>query len=98
MAHHSKEPFEESQLSKLFEGEGSKLEPNFINMLGKLGATGKHPEGKLTDNDEGEIRFGITIYKGKLIIDFGKQVHWIGLTKQQIIDLARLIMKRAEEL
>ena len=32
---------------------------------------------------------------GKVVIDFGTPVHWIGLTPQQACDIASAILKRA---
>jgi hypothetical protein len=40
----------------------------------------EHSEGKLTQSDEGELEFKITLYKGRVIMDWGKLVQWIGLT------------------
>ncbi len=61
----------------------------------KLGATGRFPEGKLTESDEGEIAFGITHKKGKVVLSFGKPVAWIGLGPAQATELAGLIRKHA---
>jgi hypothetical protein len=40
----------------------------------------EHSDGKLTQSDEGELEFKITPYKGRVIMDWGKLVQWIGLT------------------
>lgn len=61
-----------------------------------FGATGKFPEGKLSDNDEGEIRFGVTNYRGKVLIDFGKPVQSIGFTPAQARQIAATLLKHAE--
>lgn len=63
-----------------------------------LGATGRFPEGKLDDHDEGEIRFAIGVEQGKIVIHFGKEVAWIGFNKTQAIDLAERILKKTIEL
>lgn len=63
-----------------------------------LGATGKFPDGKLHEDDEGEITMAIGIHEGKVIIDFGKPVHWLGLPKEDALALAEMITKRANEL
>ena len=65
-----------------------------------FGATGKFPDGKLREEDEGEIKFGIAadLNSNRLIVNFGKSVASIGMTKEQAIGLAEMITKRAEEL
>lgn len=61
----------------------------------KLGATGKFPEGKLTESDEGEIAFGITHKNGKVVVSFGKPVAWVGFGPAQATELAGLLRKYA---
>lgn len=45
-----------------------------------LGATDSFPEGSLTPDDKGELRFAITSIGGKVIVTFGTPVEWLGLT------------------
>ena len=61
----------------------------------KLGATGEFPEGKLTDSDEGEIKLAVGASQGKVVIDFGTQVTWIGFTPKQARELAESIRKQS---
>ena len=63
-----------------------------------LGATGQFPEGKLADHDEGQIQFAVAIYKGKVVMNFGKPVASLGMTHKQAHDLARLLLKQAGKL
>lgn len=62
------------------------------------GATGKFPQGKMDDTDEGEIGIVITYDKlnGVVRIDFGKPVAWLGLPPQGATELAHLLLKCAE--
>lgn len=54
----------------------------------KLGPTGKFPQGKMNEDDEGGIAIGIThTSTGQVVIDFGDQ--WIGMG----VDEARLFSK-----
>lgn len=64
-----------------------------------LGATGLFPEGRYGDHDEGEIRFAIAAdpQEGKVLIDFGKPVHSLGMTIDQAVELADAIQKKAWE-
>jgi len=62
-----------------------------------LGPTGKFPEGKLTETDEGEIKIAIGNKNGKVIIDFGSPVTWIGFTPEQAEEIANILKKNADE-
>ena len=62
-----------------------------------LGATMKFPRGKLNDSDEGELQMGITVRQGTVILAFGKEVAWLGLTPQIARDLGRTLIERADE-
>jgi hypothetical protein len=62
----------------------------------KLGATGRFPEGQLTDSDEGEIQFRVGVIERKVVIDFGQEVVWVGMNAEQARGLARMLLKHAE--
>ena len=61
-----------------------------------FGASGKYPMGKLTEDDEGEITFGITNTNGRVILNFGKPVAWLGIMPAQAVELAKYLMAHAE--
>jgi len=61
----------------------------------ELGASGEYPLGKLTPNDEGELKMAVGCEKGKVILAFGKDVTWIGFTPEQARDLAEQFCKNA---
>lgn len=61
----------------------------------KIGATGQFPEGKLDESDEGEIRIAIGRKDGKVVIDFGTPVKWIGFTPKLARQLAELIRQQS---
>lgn len=64
--------------------------------MNKLGATGKYPNGSLGPHDEGELQVGIAHdSKGTVIIDFGKDVSFIGFPQEDAINFAKLILKHA---
>ena len=91
--HHSSEmdPQMTERLKEMF-GEET-IEDVAAGKIEKLGATGRFPEGKLTDQDEGEIMFRIGHLNGKVVLDFGQQVAWVGMSPDQAKDLARMLMK-----
>ena len=92
MAHHNFDPNEMANLKSVF----GDAERSVEDALPKFGATGRYPEGKLSDTDEGEIRFGVASYRGKVVIDFGKSVRSIGFTPAQAREIADTLVKRAE--
>ena len=64
-------------------------------MSNEPGATGNFPMGKLVDDDEGELRVAVGDKDGKVIIEFGKPVAWLGLTPQGAVDFAQTLIQRA---
>jgi len=83
--HHSPEPDPEMQ-RRLNEMRDKLLD---------LGATGEFPEGHLTDQDEGEIKFAVSFTDGKVILDFGTPVVWMGMRPDQAKELARSLLTYA---
>lgn len=65
------------------------------NKMPDLGATGNFPDGKLNENDEGEIMVGITSAEDRVILNFGKPVHWIGFTKEQAKQISFSLQHKA---
>ena len=62
-----------------------------------FGATGKFPEGKVSDSDEGELRLGVARdeLNGIVQVNFGKPVAWLGMSPPDAIDFAKAILKAA---
>jgi hypothetical protein len=63
----------------------------------KLGATGNFPQGKLHQSDEGELQLAFMVKDGKVIVNFGKPVAWLGLAPADARQFAVFLMKRANE-
>ena len=61
------------------------------------GATGKHPNGRITAKDEGEVRMVVASHDGVIVLDFGKPVAWIGFTSKEARGLAELLLKHADQ-
>ena len=100
MAHHGPNPFDDPPDNpERFEQvqKRNKLMRDLLDTTGFRGALGDFPEGKLTKQDEGAIQFAIGSKDGKVVIDFGTPVHWLGLTAQQAADLASLLLNKARE-
>jgi len=95
MAHHGNRPFGDmpEEFRKLLEGDS--LREFRKNMTGP---TGRFPEGKLTDQDEGEVAFVVGNRDGKVVLEFAGPVHWIGMTGEQAQDLAELLLSKAAKI
>lgn len=62
-----------------------------------LGATGKFPDGKLNNDDQGEIKIGVTVTDERVVIAFGKPVDWVGFTREQAIQIGQTLIERARQ-
>lgn len=92
MSHHGSEPFD---------GENEGFRKLMAEMKAGVeqyrGPIGDFPHGRLTKQDEGSLQFAIGGKDGKVVIDFGAPVAWIGMTPQQAMDLAASIMSKARQ-
>jgi len=104
MSNHSNIPMNNEQkgrMEKIFSGLTKDKENEISQIMNKVansegfGETKNFPEGKLTEYDEGEIKFGVTTKDEKVILNFGKPIAWIGMTRDQAKGLGRLLINRA---
>lgn len=93
MSHHGSHPFEGDE-GPAFAAR-AKLMRDLLNTTGFRGAVGSYPDGKLTKADEGMIQFAIGEENGKVVIDFGTPVHWVGMTAQQAASFASAVLAKA---
>ena len=70
---------------------------HFEKMLG-LGPTNRFPEGKVHPTDEGELKLAVGHGNGKVFMDFGSPTAWIGFTRRQAIDIAKVLIEHATQL
>jgi hypothetical protein len=64
-------------------------------MTDKLGPTGDFPLGKLSRDDEGELRVKVSHEDGVVRIDFGAPTAWIGLPPDHALAFAAVVVKHA---
>ncbi len=107
MSHHGPNPFDgerQDAIRKLMSEAREMKDPELtkrkitralLDTTGFIGATGLHPAGKLTPQDEGGIQFRVGSENGKVVLDFGSPVHWVGMDAQQAAELASSLMKWA---
>ena len=60
-----------------------------------LGKTGEFPDGKIREDDKGGVMFAVGEEKGNVVIQFGEPTKWVGMSPQQALDLASLLIKHA---
>jgi hypothetical protein len=101
MAHHSSEvPLNEidefNELRRTLNQRGIEIE---TRLREKLGATGRFPEGKYSEHDEGEIQFAVAADAscGKVFVEFGKPVRSLGMTAEQAASLGEMLIKKSLE-
>lgn len=93
MSHHGANPFEDPN-SPAFQ-DRQRLLREMLNTASFRGALGDFPAGQLTKSDEGAIQFAIGDKDGKVVIEFGTPVAWLGMTPQEAADFATALLKRA---
>ncbi len=100
MGHHSSEEslIREPSMIEEMRARRDRLRNELISRrmedeLAGLGATGRYPSGKMSDADEGEIRYQVAsdVERQRVIIDLGKSVRSVGLTKEQAEELIMLL-------
>ena len=89
MSHHGSDTFGDPKRSETFK--------KLLDTTAYRGAIGDFPEGQLSKSDEGSIQFAIGVKDGKVVLDFGTPVAWVGMNPQQAADLASTLVKRARE-
>lgn len=98
MSHHGSEPFDGMPEDPERKRARDKMMRDLMGSAADFrGALGDFPEGNLTKTDEGAIQFSVGEKDGKVVLDFGTPVVWVGMNPQQAADLASLILKRARE-
>lgn len=58
---------------------------------------GEFPAGRLNPADEGAVAVGIGHQSGKVVMQFPKNLNWIGFTPEQAIGIAETLIHHARE-
>lgn len=96
MAHHGPKPLLDGEDQEAHARLKKELLKN-EHLLQSLGATGEFPQGKLAEHDEGELQFAIGVRDGKVVIEFGKPVHWVGMDRHQAMQLGEMLIAKADQ-
>lgn len=73
-------------------------DPISLQMPCKLGETNDFPRGKMNDSDEGGINIAIFEQDKTVIIDFGKELSWLGLDADTAEQLGNQLIKNANSI
>lgn len=63
-----------------------------------LGATGEYPHGTTGPEDQGGLKAAVYIRANRLFINFGKQLSWLALTKQEALAFGSGLVQKAKEM
>jgi hypothetical protein len=63
----------------------------------KLGPMGEFPKGKMRPDDDGAIRIAVMNRGGKIVMDFGGPVAWIGFDPSEARAIAAALERNAAE-
>lgn len=72
--------------------------PEEVSKKMDLGATGEYPHGTTGPHDQGELKCAVYIQKNRLMVNFGKQLSWLAMTKQEAIAFGSGLVKKAKEM
>lgn len=56
---------------------------------------GEFPDGKLNQNDAGAIAMSVGVEAGRVVLRFPKPIAWIGMTGDEAMGLAQLLINHA---
>lgn len=94
MSHHGSDFFNKQfQQSEIFKELTNSIKSGEIDEK----YSKQYPAGQLNENDEGVIAFRITSNEGKIIIDFGKSVFWLGLEIKEAKGLVDILQQHIEK-
>lgn len=64
----------------------------------KLGPTGRFPKGKINKDDEGELQLAVFSKNGRVFIEFGCAVKWLGMDPNGAIAIGKALIEKAKSL
>jgi hypothetical protein len=82
-----------AELMTVKNGKSSFLDPE------QLGPTGKFPDGKICEDDQGELRFAVSsdIQRKLVVFQFGELVSWVGFPPGQAREIAKRLLDHANK-
>lgn len=88
-----------------FEEGNSLLTAADLAQLAQQHVDGTHPEGHLNGHDEGALMLAVSTvdapedaaYEKVVRVDFGKPTAWLGMSPQQAVEFAAMVIKQARK-
>lgn len=71
----------------------SKPNPELSEAMRKL--FGEYPNGRMNADDSGAVAMQVGVEEGRVVLRFPKPVAWMGMTGDEAMGLAQLLMKHA---
>jgi len=87
VSHHSSDEENPKESGKIMEELTRRLKESF----------GEFPHGRLNAQDEGAIPLGISHQNGKVVMQFARNLNWIGFTPEQAIEIAEILIQHARQ-
>lgn len=66
--------------------------------VGEVEMNNRYPRGKLNESDEGSLRISVGLQENIVVINFFKDISWIGLDKEAALSLAEAIVHHANNI
>lgn len=70
-------------------------EPNHAMSEAMRKLMGEYPNGRLNENDAGAIAMSCGVESGRVVLRFPKPVAWIGMTPDEAMGMAEMLVKHA---
>jgi len=58
----------------------------------------KYPDGKLNKSDDGAIRIAVYIENGRVVLNFGTDLSWIGFDKETLKKVIEELQEKYNEI
>lgn len=85
-------------MSEALEAARTAERPRSSGLDVKVGPTGRFPDGKLSEHDNGEIAIAIGSEKGCVCLEFGVHIRSLGMTPEQALQMSECIAGHARRI
>jgi hypothetical protein len=94
MSHHGSDQHPNTDIFKrIFEADREQREDLLHEEMRK--SAGEYPDGRLNQDDEGQIPMEVGHHSGKVVVRFPKPITWIGLTGDGAMEMAQCLIEHA---
>jgi len=90
-------PHQAGEMTRIIEEAAEELKEMFLEAE-KIGATGNYPHGKSAPNDLGGLKAALVRRGDRLVLDFGKELQWISMTKNEAMTFGGGLIQMAQRM